>query len=75
LRGGQRGRTDDLLVMWSRDLSPQHVSVERNDHRDMAVSSMPRLEQCLPPLLLVLRKHADEAAEARRLIRAGRVPQ
>ena len=35
----------------------------------MAVPSMPGLEQCLPPLLLVLRKHAEEAAEARRLIR------
>ena len=67
MRGRQRGRADDLLVLWSRNLPPQPISVDGVDPGDMAVPQVPGLEQRVPPFLLVLRKHARETAEARRL--------
>lgn len=35
---------------------------------DVAVPPVPRVEQHLPPFLLVVREHARETAEARRVI-------
>src|SRR5439155_4555188 len=67
LRGRKRGRADDLLVVRGRDFPSQPISVDGVDPGDMAVPQVPGLEQCVPPFLLVLRKHARETAEARRL--------
>ena len=67
MRGRKRGRADDLLVLRSGDFPSQPVSVDRGGLRDVAVPQVPGLEQRVPPFLLVLRKHARETAEARRL--------
>src|SRR5205823_1507578 len=64
LRGHQRSGADGLLVLRGGDRPPRRASLGRADRGDVAVPQMPRLEQRLPPILLVVRDHPGEGAEA-----------
>src|SRR5436853_159520 len=64
LRGHERSGADGLLVLWGGDRPPRRASLGRADRGNVAVPQMPRMEQRLPPILLVVRDHPGEGAEA-----------
>src|SRR3989454_3429054 len=68
LWGQERGRARRLLVVRCRNRSLCLLPGPRFGFGDVAVPPMPRMEQHIPPLVLVVREHAGQTAEARRVI-------
>jgi len=64
----ERGRIGRLLVLRSRNRPLCFLPGPRVRFRDMAVPPVSRLEQHIPPLVLVVREHAGQTAETRRVI-------
>src|SRR5207249_4075439 len=64
----ERGRTGRLLVLRGRNQSLCLRPGPWLRFADLAVPAMPRMEQHNPPLVLVVREHAEQTAEARRVI-------
>src|SRR5207249_4509742 len=65
LRGHERSGADGLLVLWGGDRPPRRASLGRADRGNVAVPQMPRMEQRLPPILLVVRDHPSRFARSR----------
>ncbi len=68
LRGQERSRARRLLVVRGRNRSLCLLPGPWLGFGDVAVSPVPRMEQHIPPLVLVVREHADQTTEARRVI-------
>src|SRR5207247_10321707 len=66
--GDDRARTGLVLVLRGRIQSLCLRPGPWLRFGDLAVPAMPRMEQHNPPLVLVVREHAEQTAEARRVI-------
>ena len=64
LRSQERGGTERLLVVRSRGCAGLLRPVCRSFRGDLAMPAMPCVEQHIPPVLLVVREYASQAAEA-----------
>ncbi len=67
LRRQERGGAERLLVVWSGDRADSLHPGGGRLPGDLAVPPVPSVEQHVPPVVLVVREYAGQAAEAARL--------